>query len=105
MLVVAFDEREDVFDKLLIFRVVANGDTKAFCRFDDAVDTDCEVLALDVDVAGIEEREQSSLTHPVEVFVVGHLRLVHQIDDAVQIFHVIASLTRGLLYAAVDIDG
>ena len=71
LLVVAFDEREDIFDKLLIFRVVANGDTEAFCRFDDAVDTDGEVLALDVDVAGIEEREQSSLTHPVEVFVVG----------------------------------
>lgn len=104
-LVVVLDEREDAFHKVGVFLVVADGDAEAFCSFHNAVHTDGEILALDVDVASIEEGKKSALTHPVEVDIVGHLRLVHEVDDAVEIFHVVATFARGLLHAAVDVDG
>ena len=105
LLVVVFDEREDAFHKVGIFLVVADGDAQTFCSFYDAVHPDGEILALDVDVASIEEGEQSALTHPVEVGIVGHLYFVHKVDDAIEIFHVVATFARGLLHAAVDVDG
>ena len=104
-LVVVLDEREDAFHKISILLVVADGDAEAFCCFDNAVHTDGEILALNVDVASIEEGEKSAFTHPVEVGIVGHLRLVHEVDDAIEIFHVVATFARGLLHAAVDVDG
>ena len=105
LLVVVFDEREDAFHKVSILLVVADGDAEAFCSFHNAVHTDGEILALDVDVASIEEGQQSAFTHPVEVGIVGHLRLVHKVDDAIEIFHIVATFARGLLHAAVDVDG
>ena len=105
LLVVVFDEREDAFHKVSIFLVVADGDAEAFCSFHNAIHTDGEILALDVDVASIEEGKKSALTHPVEVGIVSHLRLVHEVDDAIEVFHIVATFACGLLHAAVDVDG
>ena len=53
-LVVVFDEREDAFHKVSILLVVADGDAQTFCSFHNAIHTDGEILALDVDVASVE---------------------------------------------------
>ena len=53
-LVVVLDEREDAFHKVSILLVVADGDAQTFCSFHNAIHTDGEILALDVDVASVE---------------------------------------------------
>ena len=61
-------------------------------------------MALDVDVAGIEEGKQTAGAHPFQILVVGHLHFVHQIDDFIEIFYV--SRPRAwLLHTAVEVDG
>ena len=104
-LVVGLDERENTLNEVAILLIVADGDAEAFGRFDHTIDTDGEILALDVDVAGIEEGKQTAGAHPFQVFVVGHLHFVHQIDDFIEIFHVVAPFARGLLHTAVEVDG
>ena len=99
------DEREAAFHKVSILLVVADGDAETFCRFYYAVHTNGEILALDVDVASIEEGEQATLAHPVEICIVCHLHLVHEVDDAVEIFHIVATFACGLLHTTVDVDG
>ena len=104
-LVVVFHEAQDVADKLRVFLIVGNGHAEAFCSFHDAVHTDGQILALDVDIASIEERQHAFLEEVFEVGVVGHLHLMNEVDDAIEVFHIGTAFTRCLLHAAVDIDG
>ena len=105
LLVVRLDERENALHEVAILLVVADGNAETFGRFDHAVDADGEILAFDVDVAVIEEGQEAAFAHPFQIFVVGHLDFVHQIDDFIEIFHIVTSFARGLLHAAVEVDG
>ena len=103
--VVVFNESEDVSDKFFILRVVADGDAEAFGGFDESVHSDGEILAFEVDVACVKEWQHSFLHEISQVLVVSHLHLMGEVHDSVEIFHVGASFSRGLLHAAVEIDG
>lgn len=57
--VVFFNETEYIFHEVLVLWIVVNRYIQEFGCFNEAVDTDCEVLACDVDISGVEKREHS----------------------------------------------
>ena len=81
LFVVFLDKAEYLFHKVLIFRVIANFDAFKLGCFDYTVDTYCEVLAVDCDVSGVEQREHAFVAEVTQVAVVSHLYLVHEVDD------------------------
>ena len=105
LVVVFFDQTEHLFHKMLVLRIVVNGDAEKFGRFHQTVDTDGEVLAVDGDVAGVEQRKHAFGLQVFEVLVVGNLYLMHQVDnlaDELELRDIVAAF---VLNAAVDVDG
>ena len=90
---------------MLILRVVADLEAFELCSFDDAVDTYCEVLAVDCDVACIEQWEHAFVAEVTEVAVVGHLHLVHEVDNFLDEAEERQAVLLFVLDAAVHVDG
>ena len=86
-----------------IFFIVGNRHAEAFGGFHHAVHAHGEVLPANVDVAGVEERQHTLVHQVFEVVVVGHLHLVHEVYDVLEVFDVRLALARGLLDAAVEV--
>ena len=105
LLIVRLDEAQYAADEGGILVVVADGEPEAFGGLDDAVDADGQILALDVDVAGVEEGQHTLVKEFLQVGIVGHLHLVHKVHDALEILHIRTALAGGLLDATVDVDG
>ena len=105
LLVVTLDETQDILNKLFVVRVVGDRDFKEFGGFDETVDADGEVLATEVDVAGVEQRKHAFLLEFLQVLIVADLYLMAQVDNLLkegQVMHVVACR---ILYAAVQVDG
>ena len=99
------DKTKDRLDEFAVLRVVIDGNAHEFGGFDEAVDTDGEVLTCDVDVAGVEERQHAVCLQVFEVLVVGELHLVAEVDDVEEEFLVVLAVVDGVLDAAVEVDG
>ena len=87
-----------------IFGAVLDFDTEELRRFYESVDTDSEILASDIDVTGIEEREHAFFLKSFEVFVVSKLHFVHQIHDILYICLIRDIIPYGVLDSSVEIN-
>ena len=104
-LVVVLNKTQYVLNKTQILLVVRNAHAQALGSLDHTVDTDGQVLAGDIDVAGIEEGQHTFLEQVFQVLVVGQLYLVDEVDYLFQEIKIGTTLTRSLLHAAVEVDG
>ncbi len=105
LVVVFLNQSEHLFHKMLVLRIVVNGDVEEFRRFHQSVHADGEVLTVNGDVAGIEQRKHSFGLQVFEVLVVGNLYFVHQIDDLTDELELRDIVAAFVLDAAVDVDG
>ena len=104
-MVVALDESQHVLYELLVLGVVRDGEAEAFGSFDQPVHTDGQVLPRQVDVARVEEGQHPFGLKVAQVGVVGYLHLVYEVDHLLEEVQIGPSLARGLLHAAVEVDG
>ena len=104
LLIILFDKAQNAADKLLIFFVVGDLYAQTFCRFDHTVDANRQILALNVDISGIKQREHTLRLQGFQVLIVSQLHLMYEIYDRSQIFRVVQTFAGGLLHAAVQVD-
>ena len=104
-LVLLLHQTEDGLHELAVLRVVVDGDAHELGGLDQTVDADGEVLARDVDIAGVEEGQHAVGLQVLEVLVVGQLHLVAEVDDVGEELLVVLAVVDGILYAAVEVDG
>jgi len=90
---------------VLVLRVVVDRDAEELGGFHQTVHADGEVLAVDGDVAGVEERQHSLGLQVLEVLVVADLHLVHQVDDLLDELELRDVVAAFVLDATVDVDG
>ena len=105
LFVVFLDEAEDFFHEVLVFRVIADFDAFEFGSFYDTVDAYCEVLAVDCDVASVEQWEHAFVAEVAEVGVVSHLHFMHEVDDFLNEAEEWQAVLLFVLDAAVHVDG
>ena len=105
LLVVLLDQTEHALHELLIVIVRRDLQAHELGSLYQAVDTDGEILATDVDVACIEQRQHAVSLQVFQVLVVGQLHLVAEVDDAAQILQIVHLVIDSILDAAVQIDG
>ena len=105
LVVVLLDQSEHVLHKMLVLWVVVNWDVEEFRSFHQTVHTDGEILAVDGDIARIEQRKHSFGLQIFEVLVVADLHLVHQVNDFADELELRDVVAAFVLDAAVDIDG
>ena len=103
--VLLLHQAEDGLYELAVFGAVLDGDAHEFRGLDEAVDADGEVLACDVDIAGIEERQHAVALELLEVLVVGQLHLMAEVDDVGEELLIVLAVLDGILDAAVEVDG
>ena len=105
LLVLLLHQTEDGLYELAVLRIVVDGDAHELGSLDQAVDTDGEVLARDVDIAGVEERQHAMSLQVLQVLIIGQLHLVAEVDDVSEELLVVLAVVDGILDAAVEVDG
>ena len=105
LLVILLDEAQDALHEAEVVVVGRDLQAHELGSLDEAVDADGQILAPDVDVAGVEEREHAVLLQLLQVLVVGQLHLVAEVDDAGEVLQVVLSVVDGILDATVQVDG
>ena len=105
LLVLLLHQAEDRLHELAVLGVVRDGDAHELGGLHEAVDADGEVLAGDVDIASVEERQHAVGLQVLEVLVIGQLHLVAEVDDVQQEVSVVQAVVDGILDAAVEVDG
>ena len=105
LLVVLLDEAEDALYEVFVVIVRRNLQTHELSSLYESVDADGQVLAADVDVAGVEQWQHTVLLQLLQVLVVGGLHFVAEIDDATQILQIVYLVVHSILDTAVQVDG
>ena len=105
LLVIAFDEAQNILYEMFVIGVVGDRNLEELGGFDEAVDADGEVLAAQVDVAGVEQRQHAFGLEGLKVLVVADLYLMAEVDDLLKEGQVVHVVARGVLDAAVEVDG
>ena len=104
-LVVFFDEPQNLLHKGFVLRVIRNLDFEELGGFHEAVHADGEVLATQIDVARVEQRQHAFLLQFLQVLVVANLHFVAKVNDFFEESEVVHVVARGVLDAAVEVDG
>ena len=104
LLVILLDQTQDALHEVEVVVVGRDLEAHELGSLDEAVDADGQILAGDVDVAGIEERQHAVGLQLLEVLVVGQLHLVAKVDDAAEILQIVLAVVDGILDAAVEVD-
>ena len=68
------------------------------------VDAYGEILAPDVDVTGVKQRQQTGALQFFQVLVVSQLHLVNKVGDARKELLIVNAVVHGVLHAAVEVD-
>ena len=76
LLVIVLDKAEDILHELPVLLVVGYCDAHELCSLDETIHADCEILAVDVYVSGVEEWEHAVLLELLEILIVCCLHLV-----------------------------
>ena len=88
-----------------VIRIVGNLQAHKFGSLYQSVDTNGKVLTADVDISGIKQRQHAMCLQFFQIFVVGQLHLVHEVDDVGQEHGIIHAVVDGILHTTVKIDG
>ena len=104
-LIIPFHHAENLLHELGILRIVGDRNSEEFCGFHHAVDADREVLAGDVYVAGVEQRQHALALEHFKVLVVAELNLVHCVSDVLKERDVVHAVLYGVLDTTVEVYG
>ena len=104
-LVVLLNQSQDALHEVLVVVVRRNLQTHELCSLHQTVDADGKILAVDVDIAGVEQRQHTVGLQFLQVLVVSRLHLVAQVDDATKILQIVLLVVHGILDAAVQVNG
>ena len=105
LFVVLLDEAENLFNKVLILRIIANLNAFELSSFNYTVNTNGEILTVNCDITGVEQREHAFVAEVTEVGVVSHLNLVHEVDNFLNEAEEWHTVLLFVLDAAVHVDG
>ena len=103
--VVLLNETQNALYEMQVVVVGRNLQAHELGSLHQTVDTDGKILATNVDIASIEQRQHTVALQLLQVLVVGQLHLVAEVDHAAQILQVIHLVVDGILDATVQVDG
>ena len=105
LLVVMLYDAEHTLYEMLVVLVRGNLQPHELGSLNQSVDADGQILAADIDISGIEQRQHAVVLQFLQVFIVSHLHLVTEVYDRSQILLVVDIVVDGILDAAVQVDG
>ena len=85
LLVILLNQSQDALNEVLIVVIWSDLQPHELSCLYQAIDTDGQILATDIDVACIKQRQHTMCLKIFQILVIRHLYLVAQVDDAAQI--------------------
>ena len=105
LLVVLLNQSENTLNEMHIVVVRCDFQSHELSSLYQAVDTNGQVLTVDIDITGIEQRQHTMCLQVFQVFVVGQLHLMAQVDHLAKIGQIIHLMVDGILHTTVQVDG
>ena len=102
--VILLDQPENTLHKLQIFGIIRYFKPHKLRSLHKSVNSYGQILASYIDISGVKQRQHAILLQILEIFIVSHLYLMHQVYDITQERLIIHFVIYGILYAAVQVD-